>query len=273
MYLESTNLKTGRPTKKLDNKRFGPFKVKRKVGAASYELTIPANWPGIHPVFHESYLTPFRPPKFTSQQRPPPPPPIEIQGEPEYEIEEILESRTRRGKKQYLVHWKGYPREEDSWVPAVNVKNAAALDRFLQQNRSRIIRAIELHPEDARLFDTNDGTPGNEFYPIALPTPTDAVIPLRPSEMEKLVKRQPIFLPNLPGHIKRIWIHETGNVRATTFVVSLTEDHQLLRLYQLLNPLRVRDYRGKYDVYAPRRPSNAPPWLRRDYAKHLLRVW
>src|SRR5204863_8839332 len=31
VYLEATNLKSDRPSKKLDDKRFGPFKVKRKL--------------------------------------------------------------------------------------------------------------------------------------------------------------------------------------------------------------------------------------------------
>jgi hypothetical protein len=49
VYLEATNLKTNQPSKKLDNKQFGPFQVKKKVGEAAYELELPPNWPRIHP--------------------------------------------------------------------------------------------------------------------------------------------------------------------------------------------------------------------------------
>ena len=276
VYLESTNLKTDRPSKKLDNRRFGPFAVKRKVGAASYELIIPPNWPAIHPVFHESLLTPFRPPKFASQQRPPPPPPLEVQGDLEYEVEEILDSRKKYGKTQYLVHWKGYPREEDSWQPEANVKNAKdALKRFQERKktRSQHVRAIVTHPNDPKLFDTDDGTFGIEFSPPPLPTFRDIILPLRHQEVVDLVKDRRLSLPPLPKHIKRVWIHETDNVKSTTFVIRLDDDHKPLRLYRLLKPISSKEYHGKYDAYPPRQLAKAPPWLLRDYAKHLLKFW
>ena len=36
-----------------------------------------------------------------------------------YAIEKVLRTRTRKGKKQYLVRWKGYGKEFDSWVDSV----------------------------------------------------------------------------------------------------------------------------------------------------------
>ena len=138
VYLEATNLKTNRPSKKLDDKRFGPFKVEHKVGASAYKLVLPDNWPAIHPVFNESYLSPYRNPRFPNQRKPPPPLPIEVEGEREYEVEEIRDSRKHRGRLQYLVHWKGYPREEDSWEPAKNVQHATqVVADFHRQNPSR----------------------------------------------------------------------------------------------------------------------------------------
>jgi hypothetical protein len=35
VWLEATNLKTKQPTKKMDNKQVGPFKILKKVGAAA----------------------------------------------------------------------------------------------------------------------------------------------------------------------------------------------------------------------------------------------
>ena len=43
VYLEATNLRTGRPSKKLDDKRFGPFEIIKKVGPASYKLKLRHN--------------------------------------------------------------------------------------------------------------------------------------------------------------------------------------------------------------------------------------
>jgi len=43
------------------------------------------------------------------------PPPIIIDGEAEWEVEEILDSRWHWRRFQYLVKWKGYDREHNSW--------------------------------------------------------------------------------------------------------------------------------------------------------------
>jgi chromodomain-containing protein len=138
VYLESTNLRTDRPCKKLDDKRHGPFKVKQKVGPASYKLQLPACWPALYPVFNEQYLSPYQSPCYPSQQKLPPPPPLVIEGEPEYDVEEIRGSRRRHGKLQYLVHWKGYPREEDTWEPEENVIHAKEkVEKFHHRNLLR----------------------------------------------------------------------------------------------------------------------------------------
>ncbi len=41
----------------------------------------------------------------------------------EYEVEKILKSRTRSGKKEYLIKWRSYSSEFNSWIPAENLKN------------------------------------------------------------------------------------------------------------------------------------------------------
>ncbi|CAJ0965437.1 unnamed protein product [Ranitomeya imitator] len=47
-----------------------------------------------------------------------PPAPVLIDGELEYVVEKILDSRFSRRKLQYLVKWKGYGQEDNSWVVA-----------------------------------------------------------------------------------------------------------------------------------------------------------
>ena len=41
---EGENLRTNRPSKKLDHHRFGPFKIIRKVGKRAYRLRLPSTW-------------------------------------------------------------------------------------------------------------------------------------------------------------------------------------------------------------------------------------
>ncbi|OJD22663.1 hypothetical protein ACJ73_05992, partial [Blastomyces percursus] len=57
-----------------------------------------------------------------------PPEPIEIEGENEWEIEEVLASRINRGKLQYRVKWLGFD-DDFSWYPARNLKGSPHLLR------------------------------------------------------------------------------------------------------------------------------------------------
>jgi hypothetical protein len=124
VWLESTHISSDRPAKKLDDKRYGPFKILQKHGASAYKLALPTTWKAIHPVFNECVLSPFKPAEFPSQKKPPPPPSVLVDGYEEQEVEEILDSRVRRDKLEYLVHWKGYPREEREWLTASELQNA-----------------------------------------------------------------------------------------------------------------------------------------------------
>ena len=64
-------------------------------------------------------------------QKKSPPPPVEINGEKEYKVEEILNRQERRGKTKYLVKWKGYIAEENIWEGLENLKNARGkIDKF-----------------------------------------------------------------------------------------------------------------------------------------------
>ena len=100
-----------RPSKKLDDRRFGPFKVEKKEGLASYCLKLDRKWRNIHPVFHECLLHPYRLGEYQSQQKPIPPPPEIVMDVEEHEIEQILDSRRSGNTIEYLVNWKGFPRK------------------------------------------------------------------------------------------------------------------------------------------------------------------
>ena len=85
----------------------------------------------VHPVFHISQLEPATPNTIPDRVQSPPPP-IEVDGEPEFEISEILGSKIDRRQKcklLYLVRWLGYENtdEETSWVLADELGNAQEL--------------------------------------------------------------------------------------------------------------------------------------------------
>jgi len=47
-----------------------------------------------------------------------------IEGDEEWEVERILNKRRVRGKDKYLVRWKGFTAESDTWEGRENLKNA-----------------------------------------------------------------------------------------------------------------------------------------------------
>ena len=109
---------------KLAKRYYGPFQVLKSLNKTAYQLKLPTSWKRKHLVFHESILVPYHPPVFPSQKKPSPPPPIVIDEEEEWEVEEVLDLRVKRGKLEYLVHWKGYTKEDNSWEPSDNLKNS-----------------------------------------------------------------------------------------------------------------------------------------------------
>ncbi|KAF7785180.1 hypothetical protein Agabi119p4_1345 [Agaricus bisporus var. burnettii] len=134
VWLETTNIHSNRPTRKLDHKRYGPFEILKQIGDRSYKLKLPDTW-AIHNVFHTSLLTKVRDPEFDSQKKPTPPPPDIINEEEEYEVEEIRGHRRRGRGIQFLVHWKGYGNEDDSWIPQSSLENA---EEALSEYRAKL---------------------------------------------------------------------------------------------------------------------------------------
>ena len=56
VWLENKNIYLNRSSKKLDNKRYGPFKILKDIGSGAFELELPEGWM-IHNVFNEDLLT------------------------------------------------------------------------------------------------------------------------------------------------------------------------------------------------------------------------
>jgi len=80
----------------------------QKVSKSAYEPKIPPTWKAIHPVINESYLTSYVTPIFEQQSQ-------RSDNRVDNPIEEILDSRWRGNKLQYLIKWKGQPLEERTW--------------------------------------------------------------------------------------------------------------------------------------------------------------
>jgi len=80
-------------------------------------------------VFHYSVVKPYHP---NDDERLPgrahtKPVPILIDNRKEWEVQTILDDRTRYGRGQFLVKWKGYPNSENRWEPVEGLENAEDL--------------------------------------------------------------------------------------------------------------------------------------------------
>jgi len=114
VILQGRNIKTRRPSKKLDHKNHGPFQVERIVSPLAHRLTLPRKWK-THNVFHVSLLEPYR----TSEHRAPPDPSKvlreedDIEQSEEYDVDEVMGSTKRGRRVLYLVKWLDYPHRRD----------------------------------------------------------------------------------------------------------------------------------------------------------------
>ena len=78
----------------------------------------------MHDVFHVSLLKAYH--EDGSHQ--PPPVTILLEGEPEHEVEKILNHRQENERsKSYLVRWTGYGPENDTWEPDAAMRNCRDL--------------------------------------------------------------------------------------------------------------------------------------------------
>lgn len=90
-WVKGNHITTDRPSKKLNYKWYGPFKVIEKVNASSYLLELPAHWKTkINPSFNESNMKPFVAPEANIQKACHPCPPPVIAKTDEWEVEKIL---------------------------------------------------------------------------------------------------------------------------------------------------------------------------------------
>ena len=76
----------------------------------------------MYPVFNVVKLS-ATPDDLIPERKPQAPlPPIVVDGELEWEVEEVLDSRWHWRRFQFLIKWKGFSREHNSWEVASNVK-------------------------------------------------------------------------------------------------------------------------------------------------------
>ncbi|HUJ80479.1 MAG TPA: hypothetical protein VLW83_01275, partial [Candidatus Acidoferrales bacterium] len=138
VWLNSSNISTTRPSKKLDWKRLGPFKVVKRIGLQAYKLDLPVSMRHIHDTFHISLLDPVKSTAIPPHGLPAAPPAAYVKDDHEYfEVEDVLDSRRIRNRLEYLIKWKGYPDSDNSWEPSSHISARGLVKEFHRRHPTK----------------------------------------------------------------------------------------------------------------------------------------
>ena len=133
VFFNSQNIKSTWSFKKLDLKYYSPYKSIAPIGKQAYWLTLTSSMK-IHNIFHVLLLE-----LYDTKGKTPPIFSIDVEGEKEYEVKEILDSCIHYGKLQYLVKWLGYLHMDNQWaefkdifgaLELVSIYHSLYLDKF-----------------------------------------------------------------------------------------------------------------------------------------------
>ena len=117
---EGIHLKNPGAANKLLPCWIGPYRITALVGKVAVKIDFPQHYK-IHNVFHVSLIKPYK----SDGTRHPPKPLAGFEDDDVFPVDALLDKRVtksgKRTKTQYLVKWKGYGPEENTWVPVANI--------------------------------------------------------------------------------------------------------------------------------------------------------
>jgi len=136
-----------RRTEKLTERFVGLYKIQKIVSLNAVKLELPSIVK-IHPVVNVSRIQCYV--GQVEEQRKEQPALVIIEEE-EWEVERILNKQNIRGKDKYLVWWKGFMAESDTWKGRENLRNVKeAIEEFEKEYKQDI--------EDVRKQKREEGT-------------------------------------------------------------------------------------------------------------------
>ena len=126
----------------------GPYAIEKVVLSNAVKLRLPSLM-RIHPVVNVSQIVRYK--KQVKGQKKEEGKPVEIEEVKEWEVEKILNKKKIRGVEKYLIWWKGFTVEGDTWERRENLKNAEELIKEFEQGEVVVRRKVEEEGEYKRM--------------------------------------------------------------------------------------------------------------------------
>ena len=124
-----------RSTKKLIERYVGPYVIEEIVSSNAVKLCLPSSM-RIHLVVNVSRIVCYK--EQVKWQKKEEGKPVEVEGVEEWEVEKILNKKKVRGAEKYLIRWKGFTAEGDTWERRENLKNAEKLIEEFEQGEIEV---------------------------------------------------------------------------------------------------------------------------------------
>jgi transposase InsO family protein len=129
VWVDSRHIRQRRPSSKLADKYLGPFKIIADVGSKkmAYRLDLPPAFK-FHPVFSVAMLEPFNgnlQEALAYRDR------VQVVAqEQHWEVEAILDHAGPPLDRYFLIKWKNYPPEENTWEPRRHIDDGPLLRAY-----------------------------------------------------------------------------------------------------------------------------------------------
>jgi len=137
-----------KPSKKLTERYVRPYAIEEVVSSNAVKLWLPSSM-RIHPVVNVSWIVCYK--EQVKGQKKEEGKPVEVEGVEEWEVEKILNKKKIRGVEKYLIWWKGFTVEGDTWERRENLKNAEKLIKEFEREEVVVRREVEEEGEYRRM--------------------------------------------------------------------------------------------------------------------------
>ena len=137
-----------KPTKKLTERYMGPYVIEEVVLSNTVKLQLPSSM-RIHLVINISQIVRYK--EQVKEQKKEEEKPVEVEGVKEWEVEKILNKKKIRGVEKYLIWWKEFTAEEDTWERRENLKNMEKLIKEFERGEVVVRREVEEKEEYRRM--------------------------------------------------------------------------------------------------------------------------